>query len=162
MFLRRKVVDPVDARLFLEKQFVPEAGMTRYATHVHPDNVTIYIANDNVLAVHAPEIIGSPIARVVNDSLRKYGDKVYDNHASVLLGRIIPEMFYDTKKVLLGHIHSNKFTADFMPVLEENDCRRPFINWTAYPDLVDYKVLNEILLGRIWLAEKYFDLLTNM
>ncbi|WP_010884217.1 hypothetical protein [Pyrococcus horikoshii] len=37
-------------RSFLESQYVPEVGLLRAAVKSYPDNETIYIANDNLLA----------------------------------------------------------------------------------------------------------------
>ncbi|MCD6372647.1 MAG: hypothetical protein J7L37_03765, partial [Thermococcus sp.] len=47
-------------RAFLESQYVPEAGLLRASLSSYPDNETIWIANDNLLAVRALKLLDSP------------------------------------------------------------------------------------------------------
>ncbi len=156
------VIDKDKALSFLENQFVPEAGLLRCAVISSPDNETIYVANDNILAVYALKILGSPIAGMVNSSLAKYGSRIYDNRVAVLLGRTIPDEFYHTDKILLDYIYSRKFMTNFSVILEENNHNKPFTNWMNYTDLVAYKVLNEILKNKIDHAKEYFNHLISM
>ncbi len=55
-------MDKNGLKRFLESQYIPEIGLLRAATTAYPENVTIYIANDNVLASRALAVLGSPLA----------------------------------------------------------------------------------------------------
>ncbi|MEM2453188.1 MAG: hypothetical protein QW725_02225, partial [Ignisphaera sp.] len=52
------VIDVRHALLFLKSQYIEEAGLLRAAVRTYPDNTTIYIANDNILAARALAILG--------------------------------------------------------------------------------------------------------
>ncbi|PUA33927.1 MAG: hypothetical protein B7O98_00460 [Zestosphaera tikiterensis] len=57
---------------FLEEQVVPEVGLLRAAVEAYPDNVTIWVASDNLLAVEALKILNSRYAYVVKEKLEEY------------------------------------------------------------------------------------------
>ncbi|MEM2354265.1 MAG: hypothetical protein QXF91_05295, partial [Desulfurococcaceae archaeon] len=52
------VIDAQRALYFLRSQYVEEAGLLRAAVGAYPDNTTIYVANDNVLAARALAVLG--------------------------------------------------------------------------------------------------------
>ena len=57
--------DPSKLRSFLESQYAPEANLLRAAVKAYPDNQTIYIANDNLLASRALISLGSPLGEKI-------------------------------------------------------------------------------------------------
>ncbi|WP_232460897.1 hypothetical protein [Thermococcus gorgonarius] len=76
-------------RSFLESQYVPEAGLLRAAVKAHPDNETIYVANDNLLASHALVALGSPIGRRVLENFNANYSGGWSGKVDPLLGRPI-------------------------------------------------------------------------
>ncbi|MCE4612994.1 MAG: hypothetical protein F7C07_04095 [Desulfurococcales archaeon] len=71
---------------FLEAQYVPEAGLLMAAIVAYPDNVTIWIASDDLLAAEALAVLGSPYSRIVSSQLKdKYGGGINVQY-EVLLG----------------------------------------------------------------------------
>ncbi|MFA4641277.1 hypothetical protein [Pyrococcus kukulkanii] len=65
-------VDNSAMREFLESQYVPGVGLLRASITSYPDNETIWLANDNVLAERALRLLGSPLWGNVSEAPRRY------------------------------------------------------------------------------------------
>ncbi len=143
-------------RRFLENQYVAEVGLLRAARFVHPENVTIYVANDNVLAARALAVLGSPLAIHVLYVLNHNFSGGWNGKVDVLLGKDIPDKFYTSYNEYIGEI--NGYT-----ILYERLNRSMVINdWYNYADLLVYYALDKLLIGSRFEAERAFLNLTKM
>ncbi len=141
---------------FLEDQYIPGAGLLRAGTNSVPDNTTIYIANDNVLATRALAVLGSPLASRVLTILNNKYNGGWNNKIDVLLGKKIPSVFYRDYKEYIGKING------YIIKWEKLDYSSPIIDWYRYADLLVYYALNKLLEGSRAGAEKAFINLTRM
>ncbi len=147
-------------RSFLESQYVPEAGLLRAAVKAYPDNETIYIANDNLLASRALVALGSPLGRRILENLDENYSGGWNGKVDPLLGRPI-EGFYCTETRNLGRVYSRKFNAVFWVKHEASNTSCIMVDWDSYADLAVYGALNELLKGnRSGASELYSELLS--
>ncbi|AEC51675.1 hypothetical protein PNA2_0760 [Pyrococcus sp. NA2] len=151
-------IDVDKLRAFLEHQYVPEIGLLRAAVVAYPDNETIYIVNDNVLAEKALRILDSPLAENLNESLTKF------NYS---LGKIAPlfgkpvEVFHCQRVKRVGEIYSRKFKAKFTLMTEvQDECIMR--DWVEYSDLVVYAALSDVLTGNLSRAFERYKVLLRM
>ncbi|CAB49812.1 hypothetical protein [Pyrococcus abyssi] len=142
-------------RHFLESQYVPEAGLLRAAVKAYPDNETIYIANDNLLASKALEILNSPLAPRIREKLNEYSGG-WNGKVDVLLGKPI-EGFYCSKLLKIGSVYSKKFKANFSIMWELTNKTCPMKDWMEYADLIAYAAINATLSGDIERAYKLYE-----
>ena len=77
-----------EARRFLESQYVEECGLLRAATR-QEEGRRIYVASDNLLAQRALELLGSPLADEVRETLWIEYSGGYDGLHEGLLGENI-------------------------------------------------------------------------
>ncbi|ASJ07552.1 hypothetical protein [Thermococcus pacificus] len=133
-------------RSFLESQYVPEANLLRAAVKAYPDNETIYIANDNLLASRALVALGSPIGRRILENLNANYSGGWSGKVDPLPGRPIAG-FYCVETRNLGKVYSKKFNATFEIKYEiaNTSCRME--DWESYADLLVYGALNELING---------------
>ncbi|WFO75576.1 hypothetical protein J4526_01430 [Desulfurococcaceae archaeon MEX13E-LK6-19] len=143
-------------RHFLEEQYVEEIGLLRASTIVEPDNTTIYIANDNVLAARALAVLGSPLASKVLTKLNNEYGGGWNGKVDILLGRDIPDTFYGDYKEYLGEI--NGYTIMY----EKMNTSIVLKDWYEYADLLVYHALDRLLWGSRPEAEQTFLNLTKM
>jgi len=143
-------------RTFLEKQYVPQAGLLRAATMVSPDNTTIYVANDNVLAARALAVLGSPLAEKVMSVLYNNFSGGWNGKIDVLLCKSIPDKFYKPEKEVVGRIDG------YIIAYEKMNTSVVITDWYDYADLLVYHALNKLLQGSRAEAEKAFLNLTRM
>jgi len=146
-------------RSFLESQYVPEVGLLRASVTTYPDNVTIWLANDNLLAVKALKLSGSPLWRNVSVALSLYNVSSNDR-IDPLLGRPLSG-FFCPMIVEVGEVRSVKFNTTFELKLEKGNASCPMQDWEEYADLLVYGALGELLRGNREGAEKlYLELMT--
>lgn len=143
-------------RKFLESQYIEEAGLLRAAAKVYSENVTIYVANDNVLGARALAVLGSPLAGKVLTTLNNVYQGGFNERIEVLLGIDIPDTFYDTYKEYIGEV--NGYT-----ILYEKMNKSVILNdWYEYADLLVYRGLDSLLEGSRSEAEESFINMTKM
>ncbi|WP_297490673.1 hypothetical protein [Thermococcus sp.] len=131
---------------FLESQYVPEAGLLRAAVRAYPDNETIYVANDNLLASRALIALGSPLGKRILENLELNYSGGWNGKLGPLLGRPIKD-FYCTETKNLRRVYSRKFNATFEIKYElaNTSCRMG--DWESYADLLVYGALSELIKG---------------
>jgi len=132
-------------RAFLEYQYVPEAGLLRASVISYPDNETIWLANDNLLAARALRLLNSSLWKNVSRSLARYG-VAFNGRIDPLLGKPLSGFFCPEFRTL-GRVYSKKFNATFTIKLEtaNRSCIMP--DWRSYADLVVYGALSDLLRG---------------
>ncbi len=133
-------------RSFLESQYVPEAGLLRAAVKAHPDNETIYVANDNLLASRALIALGSPLGKRILENLEANYSGGWNGKVDPLLGRPIKD-FYCTETKNLGRVYSRKFNATFEIKYELANISCRMGDWESYADLLVYGALNGLING---------------
>ncbi|MFA4720141.1 hypothetical protein [Pyrococcus kukulkanii] len=133
-------------RTFLQSQYVPEVGLLRASVTSYPDNETIWLANDNILAVRALKLLNSTLWRNVSRSLATYGVS-YNGRVDPLLGRPL-DGFYCPEVKTLGRVNSGRFNATFTLKLETANRSCVMRDWRSYADLVVYGALSDILQGK--------------
>ena len=143
-------------RKFFESQYVVEAGLLRAATHVYPENIMIYIANDNVLAARALAVLGSPLASKVLTKLNNEYGGGWNGKIDILLGRDIPDKFYKPENEIVGEVDG------YIIVYEKMNTSVIINNWYGYADLLVYRALDYLLHGLRPRAEQSFLNLTKM
>jgi len=138
-------VDNSAMREFLESQYVPEVGLLRASITSYPDNETIWLANDNVLAERALRLLGSPLWRNVSEALRRYNIS-YNGRIDPLLGKPLNE-FFCPEVITIGNVYSKKFNTTLLLKLERanESCRMD--DWQEYADLLAYGALSDLLVG---------------
>ncbi|ABN69871.1 conserved hypothetical protein [Staphylothermus marinus F1] len=149
-------IDENGLRRFLESQYVSSIGLLRASTTTYPDNVTIYIANDNVLATRALAVLGSPLASKVLTVLNNNFSGGWNGKIDVLLGRDIPDKFYSSYDQLIKEVDGYRI------VWEKLNYSSPITNWYSYADLLVYYALDKLLRGSRSEAEQSFLNLTKM
>ena len=147
-------------RAFLQSQYVPEAGLLRASVTSYPDNETIWLANDNVLAAKALKLLNSGLWRNVSRSLAAYGVS-YNGRVDPLLGRPL-DGFYCPEVRILGKVHSRKFNATFTLKLETANRSCVMRDWRSYADLVVYGALSDLLRGNRSGALRLYSQLLSM
>jgi len=143
-------------RHFLENQYVPQIGLLRAATRAYPDNVTIYVANDNVLAARALAVLGSPLASKILTVLNNNFSGGFNGKVDILVGKNIPDTFYASYDELVKKVDGYRI------VYEKLDHTKPIKDWYDYADLLVYHALDRLLWGSRPEAEKAFLNLTRM
>ena len=154
-------IDKGGLREFLESQYVPEARLLRAATTAYPENTTIWIASDNLLAARALAVLGSPYAPIIETELQNKYNGGRNGQHEVLLGINIPNQFYEPVIVILGTIYSSKFNAT-LTVKYEYHNGTLFSNWQDYADLIVYRALDSLLEGSRPYAEELFKKFMSM
>jgi hypothetical protein len=146
---------------FLESQYIPEIGLLRASTRIKPDNTTIYIANDNVLAARALAILGdhSLASKILTKLNNEYGGG-WNGKIDVLLGKDIPDKFYGPLYEFITNITVNNIT--YTIIYEKLNYSAPIHDWYNYADLLVYHALDELLSGSRTEAENSFLNLTKM
>ena len=137
---------PSKLRSFLESQYVPEANLLRAAVKAYPDNQTIYVANDNLLASRALIALGSPLGEKILRNLNANYSGGWNGKVDVLLGRPIGG-FYCTETKDLGEVYSKKFGATFEIKYELANTTCRMDDWESYADLLVYGALNDLIGG---------------
>jgi len=138
--------NPSKLRAFLESQYVPEANLLRAAVKAYPDNETIYIANDNLLASRALITLKSPLGERIESNLDENYSSGWNGKVDVLLGRPI-HGFYCTETRSIGTVYSWKFGVTFEIKYELANTSCPMRDWKSYTDLLVYGALNDLLKG---------------
>ena len=133
-------------RSFLESQYVPEANLLRAAVEAYPDNATVYVANDNLLASRALIALGSPLGEKILRNLNANYSGGWNGKVDVLLGRPIGG-FYCTETKDLGEVYSKKFGATFEIKYELANTTCRMDDWESYADLLVYGALNDLIGG---------------
>lgn len=151
--------DSVDKELivnFLRSQYVEEVGLLRASTTAHPDNITIYIANDNILASRALAVLGDHelASRITTKLNNEYGGG-YNGKVDILLGIDIPDRFYTPRHELVAEVNGYR-------IIYEKPGDSVIENWHDYADLLVYRALDSLLCGSRPRAELLFLNLTNM
>ncbi len=147
--------------MFLESQFVPEAGLLRAAKAAGPDSATIWVASDNLLASRALEALGSRLGRVVESTLdSRYGGG-FDGLHEVLLGLDIPDDIRAPVYFVVGTVYSRELGSAFR-VMWEVRAGPVMRDWSEYADLVVYRALDRLLEGDLRGAEVLFLTLASM
>ena len=148
-------------RSFLESQYVPEAGLLRAAVRAYPDNETIYVANDNLLASRALIALGSPLGKRIQANLDENYSGGWNGKVDVLLGRPI-NGFHCTETRSIGTVYSRKFNTTFEIKYERVNGSCVMKDWGSYADLLVYGALNELLAGNKDDALKLYHKLLTM
>ncbi|MEM4832652.1 MAG: hypothetical protein QW809_03040 [Sulfolobales archaeon] len=150
------VIDAQRVLMFLRSQYIEEAGLLRAAVRAYPDNMTIYVANDNVLAARALYVLGDmDISRRILTKLNSEYGGGFNSRIEVLFGVDIPDMFYTVKYEYIGEVSG-------YVILYEKPGDQTIENWYEYADLVVYRALNRLLRGFRPHAELLFLNLTRM
>ncbi|ADI31178.1 hypothetical protein Shell_0026 [Staphylothermus hellenicus DSM 12710] len=150
------VIDKNGLKRFLEGQYVSSVGLLRASTTVYPDNITIYIVNDNVLAAKALIVLASPLTFKIIAELNNEYSGGWNGKIDVLLGRDIPDTFYSSYNLLVKEIDGYKV------VWEKLNYSSPITDWYNYADLLVYHALDKLLQGSRREAEESFINLTKM
>ncbi|ASJ02454.1 hypothetical protein A3L09_03890 [Thermococcus profundus] len=148
-------------RSFLESQYVPEAGLLRAAVTAYPDNETIYVANDNLLAARALILLGSPLGERIQKNLNENYSSGRSGKVDVLLGRPI-EGFFCSETDIMGKVYSRKFQAEFTVKRERANPSCQMSDWDDYADLLAYAAINETLSGNRTGAMRFYRSLLAM
>lgn len=141
---------------FLRSQYVPSIGLLRAARMAYPENVTIYIANDNVLASRALAVLGD--RDLSSRILTKLNDEYnggFNGKIDILLGIDIPGEFYVPKNELVAEINGYR-------IVWEKPGDQVMDDWYEYADLLVYRALDKLLWGSRPHAELLFLNLTRM
>ncbi|NJE53875.1 hypothetical protein E3E28_01420 [Thermococcus sp. 21S9] len=157
---RAPTPDASAMRAFLQSQYVLEAGLLRASVTSYPDNETIWLANDNILAVGALKLLNSSLWRNVSRSLAAYGVS-YNGRVDPLLGRPL-DGFYCPEVKTLGRINSKRFNATFTLKLETANRSCVMRDWRSYADLVVYGALSDLLRGKRDEAFRLYSHLLSM
>ncbi len=152
----KEIPNPDLMRSFLESQYVEDIGLLRAATTAYPDNITIYVANDNVIAARALAVLGSPLASKVLTTLNNKYDGGWNGKIDILLGRDIPDKFYGSENEVVGEVDG------YVIVYEKMNTSAIIDDWYEYADLLVYHALDRLLWGSRPEAEKSFLNLTKM
>ncbi|MEM1644526.1 MAG: hypothetical protein QXL96_01435 [Ignisphaera sp.] len=150
------VIDAQRVLLFLRSQYIEKAGLLRAAVRAYPDNVTIYISNDNVLAVRALAVLGDIelSGRILTKLNNEYGGG-FNGKIEILFGMDIPDLFYTVEYEYIGEING-------YIMLYEKPGNRVIEDWYEYADLVVYRALDRLLWGFGPHVELLFLNLTRM
>ncbi len=150
-------LDQDGLRRFLESQYIPEIGLLRAATTAYPDNITIYIANDNVLAARALTVLGDrDLASKVLTTLNDNFSGGWNSKIDILMGKDIPDSYYSSYMVLV------KNKSGYMIKWEKTNMSSIIRDWYNYADLLVYHALDRLLWGSRPEAEQSFLNLTKM
>lgn len=149
-------LDEDGLRRFLESQYVSGIGLLRAATTAYPDNITVYIANDNVIAVRALAVLGSPLASEILTKLNNEYGGGWNNKIDILLGKDIPDTFYSSHNELVKEVNGYRI------VYEKLNYSSPIEDWYNYADLLVYHALDRLLWGSRPEAEKSFINLSKL
>ena len=137
-------VDPVGLRVFLESQYVSEVGLLRASKYSYPDNVSIYIASDNLLGARALETLGSSLAASVLRSLEKYGGGWDGKHDPILLKVIGPPR--PDRSFIIGYVNTS---MGVFTILYDHVYDGFLRDWYNYSDWVILVSINNVIQGRL-------------
>ncbi len=148
---------------FYESQFIKEAGLLRAAVTAPSENISIYISNDNFLAVRALRVLGLyNLSSIINRTLKEIYPGYINCRLGVLFGKPMPSKIYGTNIITFGQVYSKKFRACF--IIKTDMCNRSKImyDWFNYSDLVVYRALNYTLSCNLRKAMNLFMRLIDM
>lgn len=150
------VLDKEGLTRFLKSQYVPSIGLLRASVYTHPDNTTIYVANDNVLAARALDTLGErELSNKILVKLNKEYGGGFNGKIEVLFGINIPDQFYSVRYEHLGDV-------DGYRIIYERPGEQIMEDWYEYADLLSYRILDKLLEGSKGIAERLFLNLTRM
>ncbi len=148
------------ARGFLESQLVVEAGLLRASVNSFPDNVTVWVTSDNLLAYKALEALGSPLAEELWARLGEL-NATWDGLHEAVLGEPIPCPPRAPVVMVLGEVYSGSRGAWFV-VKREVRLGRLIADWRGYADLLAYEALSMLAQGRLEEAKQLYVELLGM
>jgi len=142
---------------FYRSQYIDSIGLLRAAVTAYPDNVTVYIANDNALASRALAVLGDYelSSKILTKLNNEYGGG-WNGKVDILLGKDIPDTFYGDYKEYIGEVNG------YIIRYEKLNYSRPIHDWYNYADLLVYHALDRLLWGSRPEAELAFLNLTRM
>ena len=137
-------LDVQGLRRFLEAQFVEGLGLLRASLRSYPDNVTVWIASDNLLAAYALAVLGSPIAEKVFRVLMANFSMGLNGVHEILVG--IPGDGYakPDRTVLLGEVLVGGLRLYIKKTVFAGG---PMRNWWLYADRIVYAALSKLMSG---------------
>jgi len=142
---------------FYRRQFVEGMGLVKAAVTAYPDNITIYVANDNVLASKALAVLGEyQLAARIQATLDKNFSRGFNGKIEILVGEDIPDTFYASYNELVKEVNGYRI------VYERLNYSKPIVDWYNYADLLVYRALDELLSGSRLEAEHLFVNLTKL
>lgn len=148
------VIDAGLALRFLRSQFIERSGLLRAATLAIPENKTIYVLNDNLLAGYALIVLGDvELGELVLRKVREYNVSS-NGRVEVLLGVDIPDVFYDVVFNEIGVIDGFRIVVETRSDIIIHD-------WFSYSDLLVYRALDYLIEGKRELAEELFERLVD-
>ncbi len=128
---------------FYESQFIKEAGLLRAAVTAPSENISIYISNDNFLAVRALEVLDLyNLSLIINKTLKEVYPGYINCRLGVLFGKPMPSKVYGTDIITFGQVYSKEFRSCF--IIKTDMCNHSKImnDWYNYSDLIVYRALN--------------------
>ncbi|MEM4660152.1 MAG: hypothetical protein QXH84_01250, partial [Thermosphaera sp.] len=141
---------------FLRSQYVEEVGLLRASTVSYPDNITIYIANDNLLASRALAVLGDrELSSKILSKLNNEYSGGFNGKVEILFGVDIPGLFYTTRDEYIGEVNG-------YIIIYEKPGDQVIDDWYEYADLLVYRALDRLLWGSKPHAELLFLNLTKM
>ncbi|MEM4624099.1 MAG: hypothetical protein QXR24_01655 [Thermosphaera sp.] len=141
---------------FLRSQYVEEVGLLRASTVSYPDNITIYIANDNLLASRALAVLGDrELSSKILSKLNNEYSGGFNGKVEILFGVDIPGLFYTTRDEYIGEVNGYR-------IIYEKPGDQVIDDWYEYADLLVYRALDRLLWGSRPHAELLFLNLTKM
>jgi len=142
---------------FYRSQYVSSIGLLRASVNAYPDNMTVYIANDNVLAARALAVLGDYelSSKILTKLNSEYGGG-WNDKIDILLGRDIPDAFYKDYKEYIGEVNG------YIILYEKMNKSVIIEDWYNYADLLVYRALDRLLWGSRPEAEQAFINLTKM
>ena len=148
---------------FYKSQFVKEAGLLRAAVTALYENTSIYISNDNFLAVRALEVLRLyNLSSIINGTLNEVYPGYINCRLGVLFGKPMPPKIYGTDIITLGQVYSKEFNSCF--IIKTDICNRSKImnDWYNYSDLIVYRALNYTISCKLRKATDLFLKLVSM
>ena len=148
-------------RVFLESQYVEEAGLLRAAVE-SGDRLKICIVSDNLWAPLALEVLGSPLADVILETLQeRYGGLPvnYSKHEAVW--GIPVTTFYATHEVTTGYVNTSDH-GTLRICVDTPKLNETMGDFMEYGDLVAYYGLSKLAIGDIEGAVQAFKHLMSL
>ncbi|MEM4537409.1 MAG: hypothetical protein QXP68_01475 [Thermosphaera sp.] len=141
---------------FLRSQYVEEVGLLRASTVSYPDNITIYIANDNLLASRALAVLGDrELSSKILSKLNNEYSGGFNGKVEILFGVDIPDVFYTARYEYIGEVNGYR-------IIYEKPGDHVIDDWYEYADLLVYRALDRLLRGSRSHAELLLMNLTMM
>ena len=142
-------------KMFLESQHIPEIGLLRASIWTVPDNHSIWVSSDNLLASRALKVADSPLAEEIIMILeRDYGGGFNGLH-EVLLGRRIKLPPRTEVENRLGEVSVRGVT--YIVKFEDRSSGDYMTDWIRYVDLSVYVALEKIMEDELEEAKMIFQ-----